>query len=331
MTTFESIKLIKELGRPEILLGLAIVPESSRLLLGASDGNVYDVDPLAEKPEFKPLAGHTSYVTGVAVAGGHIISGGYDCKLIWRKLDGGEIVREVADAHARWIRKVVASPDGKTIASVADDMVCRLWNAETGEPLRELRGHEERTPNHFPSMLYSCAFSVDGQRLATVDKVGHICLWNVADGAPLQTFESPGLYTWDPKQRIHSIGGIRSVAFSPDGKRLAVGGIGLIGNIDHLDGPARVDVFDLEKNEKHHEFSGDGKGLMNQLIFSPDSQRLLGLGGDPNGLIQLYDLAEKKVLKSEKAPMHIHAATLSSDGTKVFACGHSKVGVWELS
>jgi WD40 repeat protein len=328
---FESFKLLKEHGRPEILLSLANVAGTTRLLLGASDGNVYDVDPLAEKPEFKPLAGHTSYVTGAAVAGGHIISGGYDCKLIWRKLDSGEIVREIAGAHARWIRKIVASPDGKTVASVADDMVCRLWNAETGEPIRELRGHDERTPNHFPSMLYSCAFSADGQRLATVDKIGHICLWNVADGAQQQTLEAPGLYTWDPKQRIHSIGGIRSVAFSPDGKLLAVGGIGLIGNIDHLDGPARVEVFDLEKNEKLHEFVGEGKGLMNQLIFSPDGQRMLGLGGDPNGLIQLYDLAEKKVLKSDKAPMHIHAAALSSDGTQVFACGHSKVGVWELS
>ena len=327
---FESFKLLKELGRPEILLSLANVPGTSRLFLGASDGNVYEIDPLAEKPEFKPLGGHASYVTGVAVAGGNVISGGYDCKLLWRKLDGNETVREVAGAHARWIRKVVASPDGQTVASVADDMVCRLWNANTGELIRELRGHDERTPQHFPSMLYSCAFSADGQKLATVDKVGHICLWNVADGAKLQTLDAPGLYTWDPKQRIHSIGGIRSAAFSPDGKRLAVGGIGLIGNIDHLDGPARVEVFDLEKNEKYHEFVGDGKGLMNQLIFSSDNLRLLGLGGDPNGLIQIYDLEAKKVIKSDKAPMHIHAAVQSADGVKVFACGHGKLAVLEM-
>jgi WD40 repeat protein len=328
---FDSLKLLKDLGRPEIFLSLANVPGTTRLLAGASDGNVYDVDPLAEKPEFKALPGHASYVTAVAVASGFVVSGGYDCKLVWRKIDGGEVVRETGNAHAKVIRKLVASPDGKTVASVGDDMVCRLWNAETGELVRELRGHEERTPTHFPSMLYSCAFSSDGQRLATVDKVGHICLWNTSDGAKLQTLEAPGLYTWDPKQRIHSIGGIRSVAFSPDGKRLAVGGIGLIGNIDHLDGPARVEVFDLEKNEKYHEFSGDGKGLMNQLLFSPDGQRMIGLGGDPNGLVQIYDLEGKKILKSEKAPMHIHAAALSSDSAKVFAAGHGKMAVWEVA
>src|SRR5687767_6790686 len=126
---FESFKLAKEVGTKGILLSLASVGGSSRLLVGSSDGNVYDIDPLAEKPEWTALAGHTSYVTGVAVAGEHLVSGGYDCKLIWRKLDGGEIVREKTEAHARWIRKVVASPDGKLVASVADDMVCKLWNA----------------------------------------------------------------------------------------------------------------------------------------------------------------------------------------------------------
>lgn len=329
--SFDSIKLLKELGRQEIFLSLASVAGTSRLLVGASDGNVYEVDPLAEKPEFKPWPGHSSYVTGVAVAAGNVVSGGYDCTIIFRKLEGDETIREVRDAHARWIRRIVASPDGRTVASVADDMVCRLWNAETGEQVRELRGHEERTPHHFPSMLYSCAFSADGQRLATIDKVGHVCLWNVADGAKLQTLEAPGLYTWDPKQRIHSIGGARSVAFSPDGKRLAVGGIGLIGNIDHLDGPARVEVFNLETGEKHHDFSGDGKGLMNQLLFSPDSQRMIGLGGDPNGLVQIYDLENKKIIKSEKAPMHIHAAALSADNTKIFAAGHGKIAVWDMA
>lgn len=327
---FDTFKLVKEIGHQGIFLSLANVPGASRLLVGSSDGNIYDVDPLAEKAEWNALAGHTSYVTGVALAGEQLVSGGYDCKLIWRKVDGGEIIRETADAHAKWIRKVVASPDGRLVASVADDMVCKLWNAETGELARELRGHEPRTPNLFPSMLYSCGFSPDGQRLATVDKVGRIVLWNVADGGQLQTLEAPGLYTWDPKQRIHSIGGIRSVAFSPDGKLLAVGGIGHIGNIDHLDGPARVELFDLEKGEKAHEFVGDGKGLMNQLLFSADGKRLLGLGGDPSGLVQLYDLEAKKVLKSEKAPMHIHAAALSSDATKAFAAGHGKIAVWEI-
>ncbi len=36
------------------------------------------------------------------------------------------------------------------VASVADDMVCRLWDAETGKLVHELRGHKEKTPHALP-------------------------------------------------------------------------------------------------------------------------------------------------------------------------------------
>jgi WD40 repeat protein len=331
MATEIQLKLLEEHGRKEIFLSLARVPGGSRLLCGASDGNVYDLDPLAEKPEFEALAGHASFVTGVAIAGELLISGGYDCKLLWRRLDGGEIVHCVENAHSKWIRKVVASPDGKLVASVADDMVCRVWEAESAKMVHKLRGHEEQTPNHFPSMLYACAFSADGRRLATADKTGRICVWDVASGNRLQQLDAPGFYTWDPKQRIHSIGGTRAVTFSPDGKQLVAGGIGTIGNIDHLDGPARVEVFHLESGKSEHVFSGDGKGLIEQLLFHPEGKWMLGVGGDNGGLIQAYDLAEKKVTRSDRAPMHIHAAALNEDATKLFAAGHGKIAVWEIA
>lgn len=324
------LTVVKEISRPEILLSLARVPNSSRLFLGASDGNVYEVDPLAEKPEFKPHAGHASFVTGLAIAGDCLISGSYDGKLIWRKLDSGEIVRTVDTAHARWIRKVVASVDGKRVASVADDMVCRVWDAETGNRVHELRGHAERTPNHFPSMLYTCAISPDGRTLATADRVGQICIWDLAGGSELAKLQAPGFYTWDEKQRIHSIGGIRSLAFSPDSSTLVAGGIGRIGNIDHLDGPARVEVFAWQKGEKLHEFSGDGKGLIEHFAFDHEGRWMLGLGGDNGGLLQVYNLAEKKVVRSEKVPMHTHAAALGEASSKLFAAGHGRVVVWEL-
>src|SRR5262245_56831852 len=154
MATEIQLKLLKEHGRKEIFLSLARVPGSSRVLCGASDGNVYDLDPLAEKPEFKALGGHASFVTGVAIAGDFAVSGGYDGKLLWRKLESGEIVHTVENAHSKWIRKVANSPDGKLVASVADAMVCRVWEADSAKKLHELRGHDEVTPNHFPSMLY---------------------------------------------------------------------------------------------------------------------------------------------------------------------------------
>ena len=45
------------------------------------------------------------------------------------------------------------------------------------------------------------------------------------------------------------------IAFSPDSEKIVAGGIGHIGNIDHLDGPSRVEYFSWQKAEKLHEFT----------------------------------------------------------------------------
>ena len=325
-------KLVKELSRKEIVFGLARVPGARRLIFGGSDFQVYDVDFAQEKPEPRALGGHESYVTGVAVASGgkRAVSGGYDGKLIWWDLESGSKLRTV-DAHARYIRRVLATPDGSTIASVADDMVCRLWDAETGALRHELKGHQAMTPHHYPSMLHACAISPDGKFVATGDKVGHIVVWDLATGESVVTMEAPVLYTWDPTQRRHSIGGIRALAFSPDGNSLAAGGIGQIGNIDHLEGPPRVEVFDWRKGQKTHEFPGEGsKGMVERLIFHPDGERLVALGGANDGFLSVLDLKAKSVLVQQKAPAHLYDATTGETPETLFVVGFNRVAVYEI-
>ncbi len=325
-----NLKVAKEIGRSDILFSLARVPQSSRVFVGSSDAKIYDLDVMAEKPEPKELAGHDSYVTGVVLADRFLISAGYDGRLIWWNFETGEQVRTV-EAHKKWIRRTTTTPDGGTVISVADDMVCRLWNAESGELVRELRGHEPMTPHHFPSMLFCCTVSTDGKLLATGDKVGHIVVWELATGKQLATAEAPTMYTWDPKQRIHSIGGVRSLAFSPDTKLLAVGGMGQVGNIDHLGAESRVHVYDWQSGEQTHEFTNDKfKGLVEQLHFDPEGKWLLGAGGDHNGFIQFFELETKKIIKEEKAPMHVHDLTVNETHDTIYAAGHGKLVVWEM-
>ena len=98
-------------------------------------------------------------------------------------------------------------------------------------------------------MLYALTFSQDGKFLATGDKVAHVAVWDVETGQQVGSCEAPIMYTWDKVQRLHSIGGVRSLAFSPDDKQLAVGGTGKIGNIDHLEAKARVEVFDWKAGQ----------------------------------------------------------------------------------
>jgi WD40 repeat protein len=194
-----------------------------------------------------------------------------------------------------------------------------------------MRGHQEKTPHHFPSMLFACAFTPDGRHLATADKVGHIVVWEAATGKQAATLEAPVMYTWDPVQRRHSIGGIRALAFSPDGRLLAAGGIGKIGNIDHLEGKARVEVFDWARGQRTHEFPGDKfNGLVESLRFHPEGAWLLAGGGANDGFLMFFDLGAKKALRQEKVSMHVHDLVLGDGAATLYAAGHGKIAVFEM-
>ncbi len=323
----------KDIGIPSIAMCVARVPNSGRLIFGSSDFKLHEIDVFAEKPQPTPFGGegHQSYVTGVVLAAPNVaVSGSYDGQLIWWDIEKREPTRKVK-AHDLWIRRLVISPDGKTIASVADDMQCKLWNAETGEMLRQFSDHKPITPHDFPSMLHAVAFSADGKFLATGDKTGHVAIWETTSGSKVGTVEAPGLYTWDPKQRRHSIGGIRSLAFSPDGKLLAVGGIGQIGNIDHLDAPARIEIFDWQKGERKHELNNDKfKALVEDLAFDPSGKWLLSSGGAGDGFVTFTDVETGKPIHQDKLPMHVHQLALNESSDTLFAVGHHKIVVCEF-
>jgi WD40 repeat protein len=328
--TPDTLKQVKDLSRPAAVFAIALVPKSGWAYFGCQDFKVYEANFAATKFAPRELYAHESYVTGVAAIETGVVSGGYDGKLVWWDSEEESIVRTV-EAHTKWIRKVIPSPDGKLVASIADDMVCKLWDATTGRLVRELRGHKEKTPNNFVSMLYAVGFSSDGKFLATGDKVGHVVVWEVSTGKELASCEAPVMYTWDPVQRMHSIGGVRSVAFSPDGKQLAVGGMGKVGNIDHLEGKSRVEVFDWRTGKQVAEFPGDKfSGLVNRLAYAPDGSWLLGAGGAGEGFLQFYDVATKKVLRQEKLPMHVHDFALSADGTTITSVGHNRIVIHKL-
>jgi WD40 repeat protein len=326
----EKVKVVKQLARAEIVFAAARKPGTGLLFFGGSDFTVHAADLDQDKPQVKDLGAHESYVTGLALAGGYLVSGGYDGKLIWWDVESGSRVRAIS-AHGKWIRRVAATPDGKTVASVADDMVCRLWDAESGQLVHELRGHAEMTPHHFPSMLFACAISADGRHIATGDKVGHINVWEVISGSRLAELEAPVFYTWDPVQRRHSIGGIRALAFSPDGSRLAVGGIGKIGNIDHLDSKPRVEVLDWAKGQRLGEAQGEGRGLVERLEFHPAGDWLIGAGGYTDGFLLFCDPAGTKVLAQAKVPLYVHDFAANESRDRLFAVGHHKIAVIHLA
>jgi WD40 repeat protein len=66
---------------------------------------------------------------------------------------------------------VVYSDDGQWIATATSDGIVGLWDAESGEQIAALEGHE--------SGVRSVAFSPDGTLLASGGDAGDVCLWAV--------------------------------------------------------------------------------------------------------------------------------------------------------
>jgi len=325
---------------------LAVDPTSGRLYAGSDDSAIHVFD-LADKKK-EPVArwtGHDNYVSALACVNREskrlVVSGSYDRRLIWWDAGSARPVRTV-EAHAGWVRDLAVLPDGSRLVSAGDDMLVKVWEAETGKLVGTLQGHAQRTPQGHVTALYVVAVSPDGKYLASGDRIGDVRVWEVDGGKLAQRFQVPVLYTYDPRQRKRSIGGIRSLAFSRDGKHLAIGGIGQVNNVDGLEGPVHVEVWDWRKPQQRFAAGALGhKGICNQLQFHPDDSWLLGAGGGSDGGFLAFWKTETPAddRKDPKATVpvhriktdgHIHRLWINIAKNEVYAAGYRKLEVWSL-
>ena len=108
-------------------------------------------------------------------------------------------------------------------------------------------------------------------------------VWDAATGRQLAAVEAPTLYTWDGVQRNRSIGGVRALAFSPDGAHLAVGGVGQINNVDSIAGPSRVEVFDWQQRQRVLEFTGTSRAVADTSLCSTEIPPYLAISNKWDG------------------------------------------------
>src|SRR5262249_43937710 len=151
-----------------------------------------NVTTLAFSPEGKTLA-----------------SGGWDDMIrLWDVATGKELRKFVA--HQAMVARVVFSPDGKLLASRGGiDGILRLWDAATGAEVRKFEDLSRVNPWRFYREA-ALAFSPDGKTVVGSSRTA-ILFWDVATGK--QVGQWPAYRDW------------MYVAYSPDGKTLATGGL----------------------------------------------------------------------------------------------------------
>jgi WD40 repeat protein len=237
-------------GRP--LIACRIDPSGKFAFTGAEDNFVHRWDLAAGKPT--PMAGHDSWVRAIAftTSGDTVITGGYDGRLIWwpAAAEKPEPARKIDDAHAGWVRALAVSPDGTKLASCGNDNLVKLWDIADGKPLASLAGHE--------SHVYNVAFHPDGGTLVSCDLKGNLKQWDLAAGKATRDLAATALYKYDTTFRA-DIGGARSIAFSKDGKHLAVGGITNVTNAFAGIGNPAVIVLNWETGKPVVQYESKAK------------------------------------------------------------------------
>jgi len=83
--------------------------------------------------------------------------------------------------HVASLWAVACAPDARLAASAGDDKNILIWDYETGEQLRELRGHRD--------VVRSLSFSPDGNWLVSGSEDATVRVWDVATGAAAATYE----------------------------------------------------------------------------------------------------------------------------------------------
>jgi WD40 repeat protein/serine/threonine protein kinase len=229
---------------------------------------------------------------------------------IW-DLPSGKLLQTIHAYPGRQARCVAFSPDGRCLASSCWDGTVTVWEAESGRPLHSWQAH--------PSAANRVAFSSDGRFLVSTggDDQHHkdeVRIWDAMTYAELQAIERP-------KNR-----GVRGLALSPDGKRLAFS----------LVGEPEVMVWDTQTGRELLTLRGRIGGV-NCVAFSSDGRWIAsgsGNGNQPaNGDVKIWDsqTGQERVTLGER--MHgVWSVAFSPDGRRLATGGGDQnVKIWDLA
>jgi WD40 repeat protein/class 3 adenylate cyclase/energy-coupling factor transporter ATP-binding protein EcfA2 len=244
------------------------------------------------------------------------------------------------------------SPDGSRLAAIGEKHCAKIWDTNNGKLLQTLnvqKGH-----------VYTVSFSPDGNRLVTTSASGSATVWDVLTGQDLMTITVPGyeldfaVFTpdgrglvtgasdtirfWDletnPVKELSSLdfgldlGGLNDIAFSPDGRFLAITGLsgGRVWNMRALQlNPSTPPMFTFSRHNDDHIYG---------LTYTPDGARLVT--GSLEGSVTVWDAASGNKLftlpENIAEEPYLNDLAISPDGIHpISASSDGKVRIWDIS
>jgi len=265
-----------ELKHQNPLTTLRVDPTGRYVAAGAQDLDV-QLWNLEDGNHFS-LAGHKSWVRSIDFSA--------DGKLMYTACWGGTIkiwdlsheipgMKRSFQAHqgaARWVR---LSPDGKRVATSGNDLLVKLWNAESGELEQQFSGHDRH--------VYGVDFHPDGQHLVSQDLMGNVIVWDLNTNKKQRTIDASVMTGYD-KKFAADMGGARDMQFNANGELWASAGITkVVNSFAGIQDPIIV-VFDWKTGETKRQLRAAEKfkGVAWGVRFHP-AGFTIGTGAEKGG------------------------------------------------
>ena len=285
-------------------------PDGQKLVSGSQYGTIRVWDAGSGLP-LKTLKGHLGQVDSLAVFEQKLASGSEDRTIrIWDLVSGSLL--QIFEGHSMPVLSVAFSPNGQKLVSGCEDSTVRVWDMAFESPLQ--------TPEDYkPDMFTSIAFSSNGQKIVSVSFTGEVRVWDSGSGLLLH--------------KLEGLGWALSVAFSPDGNKLACafrGDIGVweVGIRDKIrvwdvvsGSEVRTieDVTDVKSDNGVRYYVSEDTGRYNAMsvAFSPDGQKVACKSRNPVSMkiiVRFWDIASGSRLQTlEGHPDWVRSFATSTD------------------
>jgi WD40 repeat protein len=185
--------------------------------------------------------------------------------------------------------------DGRSLF-VSGGEALRIFNVDTGELMRTIRGHE--------GGINCLALSPDGKMLASAGST-RAFLWDVASGKQLRPLK---------------VSGVSTLAFSPDGTKLITGG---------QDHEHSVRIFDCQTGKEQLRLLWHSRQV-DYIACTPDGNKLV-TASSSEGKVLVTDMTTGEVVRTFQSPnVYETTVALSPDGKMLavadtrYAGGHPR-------